>query len=132
MKFVVTNPDYEKSPYTGMTREHWLDACEFLLDGIFSNLSSAEDMPLSPRVEFDISYPWKNGSPTKIYAERFEGLARSFLIAAPLLRSRPDCVIRGISVAKYYKDLILAAVTKDSGNYLLGWKELKDRISSFV
>jgi len=126
MKFVVTNPDYEKSPYTGMTREHWLDACEFLLDGIFSNLSSAEDMPLSPRVEFDISYPWKNGSPTKIYAERFEGLARSFLIAAPLLRSRPDCVIRGISVAKYYKDLILAAVTKDSGNYLLGWKELKE------
>ena len=40
MKFVVKNPDFLVSPYTGMTREHWLSACEFLLEGIFSNSPS--------------------------------------------------------------------------------------------
>ncbi len=38
MKFEVKNPDYGKSPYTGMTKEHWLEACEFLLEGIFPEL----------------------------------------------------------------------------------------------
>ena len=38
MKFRINNPDHEKSPYTGMGREHWLDAAQFLLEGIFSNI----------------------------------------------------------------------------------------------
>lgn len=125
MKFTVENPDFQVSPYTGMTREHWLDACQFLLDGIFSNLSSEDDLPMCPRVEFSVSYPTKDSSPTKAYAEKFEGLARSFLIAAPLLRNRPECVIRGIPVARYYKNLILEAVTPGNKNYLLSLKELQ-------
>ncbi len=124
MKFTVHNPDYNISPYTGMGREHWLDACEFLLEGIFSNLSSGEELPLSRRVEFKVSYPGEDSPPTKLYAEKFEGLARSFLIAAPLLRNRPACVINGIPLASYYKRMILGAVTKDDANYLLGWEEL--------
>lgn len=98
MKFEVKNPDYGKSPYTGMTKEHWLEACEFLLEGIFSGIESMEGQPVSRRVEFEVSYPNKNSSPTKASAERFEGLARSFLIAAPLLHNRPDAVICGVSV----------------------------------
>ncbi len=78
MKFTVENPDYKVSPYTGMGREHWLDACEFLLEGIFSNLSSAEELPLCRRVEFRVSYPSENSSPTKIYAEKFEGDRRGW------------------------------------------------------
>lgn len=124
MRFAVHNPDYQLSPYTGMGREHWLDACEFLLEGIFSNLSSGEELPLSRRVEFIVSYPRGDSSPTKAYAEKFEGLARSFLIAAPLLRSRPACAIKGIPLAAYYKRMILGAVTKGHENYLLGWEEL--------
>ena len=34
--FVLQNPDYEKSPYTGMTREHWIQAAEYLLNGAFT------------------------------------------------------------------------------------------------
>ena len=37
MVFKVENPDYEVSPYTGMTRKHWLDAGRYLLEGIFGN-----------------------------------------------------------------------------------------------
>ncbi|MCI9637860.1 MAG: DUF2264 domain-containing protein [Hungatella sp.] len=124
MKFVVKNPDFLVSPYTGMTREHWLSACEFLLEGIFSNLSSEEDLPVSRRVEFEVSYPRKDTSPAKDYAEKFEGLARSFLIAAPLLRNRPRSRVKGISVAEYYKNMILWAVTEGHKNYLKNWKDL--------
>lgn len=35
MVFKVENPDYNLSPYTGMTRKHWLDAGRYLLEGIF-------------------------------------------------------------------------------------------------
>ena len=124
MKFEVKNPDYGKSPYTGMTKEHWLEACEFLLEGIFSGIESMEGQPVSRRVEFEVSYPNKNSSPTKASAERFEGLARSFLIAAPLLHNRPEAVICGVSVREYYKMRILEAVTPGNPNYLYGLQEL--------
>ena len=124
MKFEIKNPDYRLSPYTGMTKEHWLDACEFLLDGIFSNLAGEEELPMCPRVEFEVSYPNESSSPTKAYAQRFEALARSFLIAAPLLHNRPDAVVRGIRVGDYYRRRILEAVTPGSKGYLLGFEEL--------
>lgn len=124
MKFEVKNPDYGKSPYTGMTKEHWLEVCEFLLEGIFSGIESMEGQPVSRRVEFEVSYPNKNSSPTKASAERFEGLARSFLIAAPLLHNRPEAVICGVSVREYYKTRILEAVTPGNPNYLYGLQEL--------
>ena len=28
--FTVRQPDYQKSPYTGMTRRHWIQAGEYL------------------------------------------------------------------------------------------------------
>ena len=51
MKFRINNPDHEKSPYTGMTREHWLDAAQFLLDGIFSNIGDFDTPIYCPRTE---------------------------------------------------------------------------------
>ena len=33
--FTVRQPDYQKSPYTGMTRRHWIQAGEYLLKGAF-------------------------------------------------------------------------------------------------
>ena len=90
MKFRINNPDHEKSPYTGMTREHWLDAAQFLLDGIFSNIGDFDTPIYCPRTEFAVSYPNKNSGEWKTFAARFEGLARSFLIAAPLLHNRPE------------------------------------------
>ena len=83
-----------------------------------------EGQPVSRRVEFEVSYPNKNSSPTKASAERFEGLARSFLIAAPLLHNRPEAVICGVSVREYYKTRILEAVTPGNPNYLYGLQEL--------
>ena len=124
MKFELKNPDYGKSPYTGMTKEHWLEVCEFLLEGIFSGIERMDGHPVSQRVEFEVSYPNKNSSPTKASAEQFEGLARSFLIAAPLLYNRPEAVVCGVSIRDYYKTRILEAVTPGNPNYLYGLQEL--------
>ena len=34
--FTVDSPDYTHSPYTGMTRKHWIDAAKYMLEGAFS------------------------------------------------------------------------------------------------
>ena len=34
--FHIESPDYTLSPYTGMTRRHWIQAGEYLLEGAFS------------------------------------------------------------------------------------------------
>ena len=38
MKFEIKNPNYKLSPFTGLTREHWILAGKFLLDSIFNNV----------------------------------------------------------------------------------------------
>ena len=103
MKFAVEAPDYGASPYTGMTKKHWIDACHFLLDGIFRHVKTLDDPILLPRHEYAVSYPQPEGPLWRLAAEKFEGLARSFLIAAPLLANEPDAEAAGIPLAAYYK-----------------------------
>ena len=124
MKFAVEAPDYGASPYTGMTKKHWIDACHFLLDGIFQHIKTLDDPILLPRHEYAVSYPQPEGPLWRLAAEKFEGLARSFLIAAPLLANEPDAEAAGIPLAAYYKRQILLSVTPGSANYLYGIQEI--------
>ena len=41
--FKVINPDYKLSPYTGMTRQHWIEADKYLLDMGDADLDYLED-----------------------------------------------------------------------------------------
>ena len=116
MQFVPTSTDYKLSPYTGLTRESWLDACEYLLTGMFKNIKSFSDPVVMPRQETEVTYPHIN-APEKFRrseekAEIFEGLARSLFIAAPLIHNRPDAVICGYSLRDYYKSHILRICTR--------------------
>lgn len=116
MQFVPTSADYKLSPYTGLTRESWLDACEYLLTGMFKNIKSFSDPVVMPRQETEVTYPHIN-APEKFRrseekAEIFEGLARSLFIAAPLIHNRPDAVICGYSLRDYYKSHILRICTR--------------------
>ena len=92
--FKVEKPDYDLSPYTGLTRESWLDAGKYLLEGIFRHIESMEHPVVVPRTETEITYPHLKASAetqkVQRAAEVFEGLTRSFFIAAPLLKNIPD------------------------------------------
>ncbi len=122
MKFQPKTTDYHLSPYTGLTRESWLEAGRYLLEGIFQNIDDFSKPVVMPRKETEITYPHLNESPenqaVQRTAEVFEGLTRSFFIAAPLIASLPDLEICGYSMAEYYKDHVLRVCTKGDVLYV--------------
>ncbi len=122
MKFEPKDPDFVKSPYTGLTRRHWIEAGEYLLNGIFNNIKHFEDPVVMPRVETEITYPHKNVPPDIKEAERraeiFEGITRSFFIAAPLIKDNPKLQAGGYSMREYYKSQLLRSCTKGDPVYV--------------
>ena len=116
MKWEPKTADYERSPYTGLTRESWLEAAEYMLKGIFQHIRHFEDPVVVPRQETEITYPHLQDPPqaqrSQRSAEIFEGLTRSFFIAAPLVANRPDVSVGGYSLAEYYRYQVLRSCTK--------------------
>lgn len=133
MHFSPENLDFELSPYTGLTRKHWIDAGKFILEGVFRHVKSMDSPVLVPRYEWEITYPNKNTPAWKVQAEYYEGLARSFFIAAPLIKNEPDVIIAGKRLRKYYKDHILRSCTPGDEQYVLSYSDMdKDSSSSFT
>ena len=116
MKWEPKTVDYKLSPYTGLTRDSWLEAAEYLLSGIFQHIRHFEDPVVVPRQETEITYPHLQDPPqaqrSQRSAEIFEGLTRSFFIAAPLMANRQSASVCGYSLAEYYKYQVLRSCTK--------------------
>lgn len=121
-KFVPKTLDFELSPYTGLTRESWLEAGKYMLEGIFQNIDDFEKPVIMPRKETEITYPHLKASQevqkTQRTAEVFEGLTRSFFIAAPMLQNIPNLEVCGYSMAEYYKNQVLRVCTKGDELYV--------------
>ena len=130
MVFKPKTTDYNLRPYTGLTRQSWLEAGEYMLEGIFQNIKDFNDPVVMPRKETEISYPHKNATPealiTEQKAEMFEGLTRSFFIAAPLIHDNPDLKICGYDIRKYYKNQILRSCTKTDPIYVGDYEGLQE------
>ena len=129
MAFQVKNPDYSLSPYTGMSRKHWLDAGRYLLEGIFGNISSIDDPVVMPRKETKVTYPHLDAPKEQQEAERkaeiFEGLTRSFFIASVMIRNEPDIEVCGIRLKDYYKKHILRACTREDEIYVGNYEDMQ-------
>lgn len=97
--FHLVKPDYQLNPLTGMTRQHWMDAATYLLDGAFSYIHTLDDPMRFPK-QPGKSYP-TDGKFNK--TENLEGLCRTMFIAIPLLKENPDLVLNGIKVGDYYR-----------------------------
>ena len=97
--FHLVKPDYQLSPLTGMTRQHWMDAATYLLDGAFSYIHTLDEPMRFPK-QPGKSYP-TDGKFNK--TENLEGLCRTMFIAIPLLKENPDLVLNGIKVGDYYR-----------------------------
>ena len=123
MHYTVSNGDFKKSPYTGMVKKHWLEVSHFLLEGVFSNIEHFEDPVSIPRHEVAISYPCAEDKKGRYEAARFEGLARTFLIAGPLIKNEPNARINGYLLRTYYANQILEGINPNSKGY---WGTLED------
>lgn len=122
MKFEPKTLDYQLSPYTGLTRESWLEAGKYMLEGIFRNIDDFQKPVVMPRKETEITYPHLRASEetqrTQRTAEVFEGLTRSFFIAAPMISNLPDLKVCGYSMADYYKNQVLRVCTRGDELYV--------------
>ena len=130
MVFKPKTLDYNISPYTGLTRESWIEAGEYLLTGIFQHIKRMEDPVVMPRKETKITYPHlqapENVQEVERKAEIFEGLTRSFFIAAPMIYNIPELELCGYKLREYYKNQILSACVKGNPFYVGNYEEMQE------
>ncbi len=112
--FHLVDPDFKLSPYTGMTRQHWVDAAHYLLEGAFSYVHQLDDPMKFPK-QPGKTYPHNEG---QVPTEKLEGLCRTLFIAAPLLREDSTLVINNIKVADYYRHQILNLLDPENPSYI--------------
>ncbi|WP_426484884.1 DUF2264 domain-containing protein [Flavobacterium sp. 2] len=112
--FQIKNPDFNTSPYTGMTKQHWKDAAMYLLEGAFSYVHTMDDPMKFPKQEGK-SYP---ANENQVPTEKLEGLCRTLFIASPLLKENPNLVINNIKVADYYRYQITKLTDPTSPSYI--------------
>ncbi len=112
--FKVDNPDYKLSPYTGMTRQHWIAADKYLLEGAFSHIRSLDDPMYFERLG-KVCYP-KDSS--RVRGATLEGMCRTLFLAAPLLREDSTLTINGIRLADYYRRQLSLLVDPQSKQYV--------------
>ena len=107
--------DFERSPYTGYTRETWVEAGKYILENMFRNLASPDSPVVMPRQDTEVTYPHLSDPPKRQEIQRkaevFEGLARSFFFGSVLIHEEPELVLQGIPVRDYYRAQILHIVT---------------------
>ncbi len=125
MAFQPKTLDYELSPYTGMTRQSWMEAGIWLLEGVFKHISDMDAPIVLPRQDYEIIYPNKNTPAWKVQAEYFEGLTRTMFIAAPLIHENPALTIHGICLRDYYKKQILRAVTPGDPHFVRTYSDMQ-------
>ncbi len=113
--FQVHNPDYELSPCTGMTRQHWVNAAQYLLEGAFSYIDSLESPMKFPK-QPGKSYPHNEG---RVPTEKLEGLCRTLFVAAPLLKENNNLEINDINVGEYYRHQIQKLIDPNSPSYIV-------------
>ncbi|MCR5409476.1 MAG: DUF2264 domain-containing protein [Lachnospiraceae bacterium] len=128
MVFKPTHTDTNLSPFTGMTRESWIEAGKYLLEGVFNNIRDFEAPVVLPRTETEITYPHSGSDPQSFrqqqLAEIFEGLTRTFFIAAPLIHEEPDLKINGIVLKDYYRHHILRVIDPEDDMFVGSYEYL--------
>lgn len=112
--FIVESPDYETSPMTGMTRKHWVEAAQYLLNGAFSYIHCLDDQMYFPK-QLDKTYPKDERT---VPTAKLEGLARTMMLAAPLLKDNPNLTSMGVPVAEYYRHQLTQMLNPESQSYI--------------
>lgn len=129
--FEVINPDFELSPHTGMTKQHYIDLAKYLLERAFTHIDSIET-PLNFPIVPGKTYPQPNAADWRYRSAEFEALERTFTLAGPLIHIDPETTIKGINLRDYYCLQLYRAFTPGNANSLPLPEELPDSNYQFT
>ena len=129
--FVVENPDFDKSPRTGMTKQHYVELAKYLLERAFIHVQSINHPIDFPKVPGK-TYPEENAPDWRYRSAEFEALERTFTLAGPLISIDPNTVINGINLREYYSLHLYNALTPGHPNSLPLPEELPDSTYQFT
>lgn len=129
--FEVKNPDFEISPYTGMTKKHYIELAKYLLGRAFKHVDSM-DTPLNFPIIPGKTYPQPNAPDWRYRSAEFEALERTFTLAGPLIHIDPETTINGINLRDYYSLQLYNAFTPGHANSLPLPEELPDSNYQFT
>lgn len=115
--FKPANPDYKLSPFTGMTRDHWIEADKYLLEGAFRHIKSLDDPMYFQRMG-DVCYPKDETNKSRVRGATLEGMARTLFMASPLIREDSTITINGIRLVDYYRRQLTLLVTPGSPQFV--------------
>ena len=129
--FEVKSPDFELSPFTGMTKGHYIGLAKYLLERAFKHVDSIEtplDFPIVPGK----TYPQPGAPNWRYRAAEFEALERTFTLAGPLIHIDPETTINGIKLRDYYCLQFYRAFTQGNSNSIPYPEDLPDSNYQFT
>ncbi len=129
--FQVTNPDFTKSPQTGMTKQHYIELAKYLLERAFAHVKSIDD-PISFPIVPGKTYPQPNSPDWRYRSAEFEALERTFTLAGPLIHIDPNTEIKGINLREYYSKQFYKTFTPGHSNSLPLPEDLPDSTYQFT
>ncbi|MBN2007554.1 MAG: DUF2264 domain-containing protein [Anaerolineae bacterium] len=129
--YEVRDPDFTLSPYTGMTKRHYIECAKYLLERAFTHVPTIET-PISFPIVPGKTYPQPNAPAWRHRSHEFEALERTMTLAGPLMHVDPDVTIRGIKLRDYYSLQLYNAFTPGHPNSLPLPEELPDATYQFT
>ncbi|RPI06161.1 MAG: DUF2264 domain-containing protein [Ignavibacteriae bacterium] len=129
--YEIKNPDFNVSPFTGMTKKHYIECATYLLERAFKHVGSLETPIVFPLVPGK-TYPQSNDPSWRFRSFEFEALERTFTLAGPLLHVDPEIRIRNIKLKDYYGLQFYNALTPGHPNSLPLPEDLPDATYQFT
>lgn len=123
--FKVENSDLDLSPFTGMTKKHYIELAKYLLERAFKHVDTIET-PITFPIVPGKTYPQPNAPDWRYRSAEFEALERTFTLAGPLIHVDPETRINNINLRDYYSLHIYNAFTPGHPNSLPLPEELPD------
>jgi hypothetical protein len=130
-KYEVNSPDFDLSPYTGMTKKHYIECAKYLLERAFTHIGSINE-PLTFPIVPGKTYPQPDAPAWRYRSLEFEALERTFTLAGPLIHIDPETEINNINLRDYYCLQLYNALTPGHPNSLPLPEDLPDSTYQFT
>jgi hypothetical protein len=129
--YEIKNPDFNLSPYTGMTKKHYIECAKYILERAFKHIDSIDTPMVFPLVPGK-TYPQPNDPAWRYRSFEFEALERTLTLAGPLMHVDPGITINNIKLKDYYCLQLYNALTPGHPTSLPLPEELPDATYQFT